>query len=87
MSSAIKSCAVKGNSLFLTTDNVFNKFVDLKETDYYMCTDKINDMCVLNASDSDMRAVLGCQDRLIRVLDNSQLQYEVEVNRIIPTFY
>ena len=86
MSSAIKSCVVKGSSLFLATDNVYNKFIDLKETDYYLCTDKINDICVLNASDSDMRAVLACQDRLLRVLDNSQLQYEVEVG-IIPFCY
>ena len=79
MSGEIRCCAVKGSSMYLTTEHVYNRFVELKETDYYLLTDKINAICVLNSSDSDMRAVLACQDRLLRVLDGSQLQYEVEV--------
>ena len=66
--------------MFLASDHVYNRFVDLKETDYYLLTDKINSLCVLNTSDSDMRAVLACQDRLLRVLEGSQLQYEVEAS-------
>ncbi|XP_075247418.1 BBSome complex member BBS7-like [Convolutriloba macropyga] len=79
MSGQVNSCAIKGSSMFLASDHVYNRFVDLKETDYYLLTDKINSLCVLNTSDSDMRAVLACQDRLLRVLEGSQLQYEVEV--------
>ncbi|XP_019647281.1 PREDICTED: Bardet-Biedl syndrome 7 protein homolog [Branchiostoma belcheri] len=71
---------VTGSDLFLTGTYVFNHFHDLKDQNYFLAPDKINDvLCLPLDKFSLLTSVLACQDRVLRVLQESDLLYEVEV--------
>lgn len=71
---------VSGSHLFLGGNYIFNHYIDCKDEDYYLCSDRINDMLCLPLSRiQEVTPVLACQDRVLRVLDKSNLLYELEV--------
>ena len=41
------SSYISGVDLFVSGNNVYNHFEDCKDTDYYLCSDKINDVLCL----------------------------------------
>ncbi|XP_028815428.1 BBSome complex member BBS7 isoform X1 [Denticeps clupeoides] len=76
----INAMHVSGADLFVCASYIYNHYCDCKDQDYYLSGDKINDIVCL-PGDKVGRAVpiLACQDRVLRVLQGSELLYGVEV--------
>lgn len=75
----IESMHAEGNYLYLCGNYIFNQYDECKDKNYFLSPDKINDITVLNISDEVAVPVLACQDRVLRVLKDSDLFYEIEV--------
>jgi hypothetical protein len=62
--------AVFSDFLCISGSYVYNLFKSSKELAYYLCTDKINDLILLNADEeASITPVLACNDRVLRILD------------------
>ncbi|XP_071787420.1 BBSome complex member BBS7-like [Asterias amurensis] len=80
LTESIKTMWVCGSHLFLGGNYIFNHYIDCKDENYYLCSDRINDIICLPLNRvKEVTPVLACQDRVLRVLDGSNLLYEVEV--------
>ncbi|BFZ14686.1 hypothetical protein BsWGS_17726 [Bradybaena similaris] len=80
MSEPIVSMYVEGTDLLTCGNFVFNHYHDCKDVNYFLCNDKINDVLCLPADRRNgITPVLACQDRVLRVLQGSELLYEAEV--------
>jgi Bardet-Biedl syndrome 7 protein len=77
----ISSMHVEGGHLLVCGPYVYNNYLDCKDVDYYLCSDKINDVLCLppSAEPEPLSPILACQDCSLRLLKGSELQYEVEV--------
>ncbi|XP_036407572.1 Bardet-Biedl syndrome 7 protein [Megalops cyprinoides] len=81
LAESIKAMYVSGADLFVCASYIYNHYCDCKDQDYYLSGDKINDIVCLPAESSGrVVPVLACQDRVLRVLQGSELMYEVEVS-------
>ncbi|XP_046853164.1 Bardet-Biedl syndrome 7 protein homolog [Xenia sp. Carnegie-2017] len=78
LTESIKSMFVNGADLLLCGNYIYNHYQDCKDKNYFLCSDKISDVISL-ASKSCVTPVLACDDRLLRVLKDSNLLYELEV--------
>ena len=48
---------------------VYNHYLDCKDTDYYLCSDRINDvLCLPSSPDRQLSPILACQDCSLRLL-------------------
>jgi Bardet-Biedl syndrome 7 protein len=58
------------SKLWTATDYIYNQYDNGVDKASFMSPDKINDMLIVNVTghDSDFYAVLGCQDRYLRVI-------------------
>ncbi|PVD34246.1 hypothetical protein C0Q70_05514 [Pomacea canaliculata] len=80
MTEPIQSMYVEGPDLFACGKFVYNHYRDCKDTNYMLCGDKINDvLCLPTHMVQEVTPVLACQDRVLRILQESELLYEVEV--------
>ena len=60
---------VEGNNLFVCGSYIYNHYVDCKDTNYYLSSDKINDvLCLPPVENAPLCPVLACQDNTLRVL-------------------
>ncbi|XP_074849474.1 BBSome complex member BBS7 isoform X4 [Carettochelys insculpta] len=76
----IKAMHISGADLFLCASYIYNHYCDCKDQHYYLSGDKINDvLCLPVEKLSRITPILACQDRVLRVLQGSDLLYEVEV--------
>jgi hypothetical protein len=76
----IQNIYISGVDLFISGKNVYNHFEDCKDTDYFLCSDRINDvLCLPPERTEGLSPVLACQDCALRLLHGSELVYEVEV--------
>ncbi|XP_015681430.1 Bardet-Biedl syndrome 7 protein [Protobothrops mucrosquamatus] len=76
----IKAMYISGSDLFLGASYIYNHYCDCKDQHYYLSGDKINDvLCLPPDKLSCIVPVLACQDRVLRVLQGSDLLYEMEV--------
>ncbi|GCB66885.1 hypothetical protein scyTo_0013629 [Scyliorhinus torazame] len=77
----IRAMYVSGADLFLCANYIYNHYCDCKDQDYYLSSDKINDIiCLPVEKVGHIAPILACQDRVLRVLKGSDLLYEVEVS-------
>ena len=80
----IRSMFVQDDHIYTGGEYIYNHFVQLKDTAFFMSNDRINDLtCEFVSSESRQRgadAVLACQDRMIRVLTGSELLYEASID-------
>ncbi|XP_072898956.1 Bardet-Biedl syndrome 7 protein isoform X2 [Hemitrygon akajei] len=77
---SIRALYVSGANLFLCASYIYNHYCDCKDQDYYLSSDKINDIICLPVEKVDsITPILACQDRVLRVLKGSDLLYKVEV--------
>ncbi|XP_051895219.1 Bardet-Biedl syndrome 7 protein isoform X2 [Pristis pectinata] len=77
---SIRALYVSGADLFLCASYIYNHYCDCKDQDYYLSSDKINDIiCLPVEKVGNITPILACQDRVLRVLKGSDLLYEVEV--------
>nr|XP_020637128.1 Bardet-Biedl syndrome 7 protein isoform X4 [Pogona vitticeps] len=71
---------ISGSDLFLGASYIYNHYCDCKDQHYYLSGDKINDvLCLPVEKLSSIIPVLACQDRVLRILQGSDLLYEMEV--------
>ncbi|XP_062902591.1 Bardet-Biedl syndrome 7 protein isoform X1 [Mobula hypostoma] len=77
---SIRALYVSGADLFLCASYIYNHYCDCKDQDYYLSSDKNNDIICLPVEKVDnITPILACQDRVLRVLKGSDLLYKVEV--------
>ncbi|WAQ99051.1 BBS7-like protein [Mya arenaria] len=80
MSEGIESIYVEGADLFCCGKFMYNHYHDCKDTNFFLSGDQVNDViCLPSLLVSPLTPVLACQDRVLRVLQDSELLYEVEV--------
>ncbi|KAJ7357670.1 Bardet-Biedl syndrome 7 protein [Desmophyllum pertusum] len=81
LTESIQSMCVNGADLFLCGNYIYNHYHDCKDENYFLSGDKITDvLCLPTKKNTDVLVpVLACQDRVLRVLQDSDLLYEVEV--------
>ncbi|XP_033106003.1 Bardet-Biedl syndrome 7 protein homolog isoform X2 [Anneissia japonica] len=80
LTESIKTMWVSGSHLFLGGSYIFNHYVDCKDENYFLSSDRINDVtCLPLKKVPNVTPILACQDRVLRVIDGSELLYEVEV--------
>ncbi|ERE90914.1 putative Bardet-Biedl syndrome 7 protein like protein [Cricetulus griseus] len=80
LTESIKAMYISGSDLFLSASYIYNHYCDCKDQHYYLSGDKINDVICLPVERlSRMMPVLACQDRVLRVLQGSDVMYEIEV--------
>ncbi|XP_077388007.1 BBSome complex member BBS7 [Festucalex cinctus] len=80
LTESINAMHVSGADLFVCASYIYNHYCDCKDQDYFLSGDKINDIVCLSSENLARPVpVLACQDRVLRVLQGSELAYEVEV--------
>ncbi|KAK3099890.1 hypothetical protein FSP39_011300 [Pinctada imbricata] len=80
LSEPISSMYVEGSELFTSGNFVYNHYHDCKDTNYFLSADKICDViCLPMDKCPEVTPILACQDRVLRVLQDAELLYEVEV--------
>ncbi|XP_076005228.1 BBSome complex member BBS7 isoform X1 [Genypterus blacodes] len=80
LTKSINAMHVSGSDLFVCASYIYNHYCDCKDQDYYLSGDQINDItCLSLEKQSHLVPVLACQDRVLRVLQGSNLAYEIEV--------
>uniref|UniRef100_A0A3Q2IL64 Bardet-Biedl syndrome 7 n=1 Tax=Equus caballus TaxID=9796 RepID=A0A3Q2IL64_HORSE len=80
LTESIKAMHISGSDLFLSASYIYNHYCDCKDQHYYLSGDKINDIICLPVERLPrITPVLACQDRVLRVLQGSDVMYEIEV--------
>ncbi|XP_075056418.1 BBSome complex member BBS7 isoform X2 [Mixophyes fleayi] len=80
LTESIRAMHVSGSDLFLCASYIYNHYCDCKDQHYYLSGDKISDvLCLPMDKVERITPILGCQDRVLRILEGSNLMYEVEV--------
>ncbi|XP_063046463.1 Bardet-Biedl syndrome 7 protein [Engraulis encrasicolus] len=80
LTETINAMHVSGADLFVCASYIYNHYNDCKDQHYYLSGDKINDIVCLPVETVGRTVpVLACQDRVLRVLQGSELLYDVEV--------
>ncbi|XP_031571614.1 Bardet-Biedl syndrome 7 protein-like [Actinia tenebrosa] len=80
LTESIQSMHVYEADLFLCGNYIYNHYKDCKDENYFLSGDKINDVITLPPKrNGEQFPILACQDRVLRVLQDSDLLYEVEV--------
>ncbi|GIY85834.1 bardet-Biedl syndrome 7 protein homolog [Caerostris extrusa] len=80
MTEAIKSMHISGNDLFVCGNFIFNHYYECQDQNYYLSVDSINDMICLDMDKvGTIVPILACQDRILRVIKESNCLYEMEV--------
>ncbi|XP_055938767.1 Bardet-Biedl syndrome 7 protein homolog isoform X3 [Argiope bruennichi] len=80
MTEPIKSMHISGNDLFVCGNFMYNHYYECQDQNYYLSVDSINDMICLDMDKvGTIVPILACQDRILRVLKESNCLYEIEV--------
>ncbi|XP_012590281.1 PREDICTED: Bardet-Biedl syndrome 7 protein [Condylura cristata] len=80
LTESIRAMHISGSDLFLSASYIYNHYCDCKDQHYYLSGDKINDVTCLPVDRVPrLTPVLACQDRVLRVLQGSEVLYETEV--------
>lgn len=60
---------VEGSNLFVCGTYIYNHYVDCKDANYYLSSDRINDVLLLPHREANpLYPVLACQDNSLRIL-------------------
>ncbi|KAL4229928.1 Bardet-Biedl syndrome 7 protein [Mactra antiquata] len=80
MSEPIESIYVEGSDLLCCGKFMYNHYKDCKDTNFFLSGDQVSDViCLPSHIVKTLTPILACQDRVLRVLEESELLYEVEV--------
>lgn len=81
----IRLVRVKDANIFTAGEFAFCRFVESKDVDFLMASDRINDLLVAplvpaaSASASAPTCVLACKDRKLRALDGAAIRFDAPV--------
>lgn len=77
----INAMRVSGADLFVCASYIYNHYCDCKDQNYFLSGDKINDMVCLPVETVGRTVpVLACQDRVLRILQGSEVLYDFEIS-------
>ncbi|KAM4052916.1 BBSome complex member BBS7 isoform 1-T2 [Anomaloglossus baeobatrachus] len=80
LTESIRAMHVSGSDLFLCASYIYNHYCDCKDQHYYLSGDKISDVLCLPVEKLEkITPILACQDRVLRILEGSDLLYDIEV--------
>lgn len=80
MTETIMSMHIYGNDLFACGNYIYNHYYECQDKNYYLSSDRINDIAIVPSKKTDnLIPVLACQDRVLRILKDSECMFEVEV--------
>lgn len=80
LTETIQSIYVEGPDLYVCGSYIYNHYHDCQDQHYFLAPDKVNDILVIPPlNEAPLLPVLGCQDRVLRVLNKSELHFEIEV--------
>jgi len=82
LTEAVSNLCVSGSDLLVSGAYIYNHFHDCNDQGYYLSNDSINDMISLPTTRNEQKPftpVLACNDKVLRVLKNCTLFYEVEL--------
>ncbi|XP_036170891.1 Bardet-Biedl syndrome 7 protein isoform X1 [Myotis myotis] len=81
LTESIKAMHISGSDLLLSASYIYSHYCDCKDQHYYLSGDRINDVICLPVERlPHLTPVLACQDRLLRVLQGSDVVFEIEVS-------
>ncbi|XP_027010318.1 Bardet-Biedl syndrome 7 protein isoform X1 [Tachysurus fulvidraco] len=81
LTESINAMRVSGSDLFVCASYIYNHYCDCKDQDYFLSGDKINDIVCLPVETVGRTVpVLACQDRVLRILQGSELLYAFEIS-------
>ncbi|KAF7707032.1 hypothetical protein HF521_018250 [Silurus meridionalis] len=81
LTESINAMRVSGADLFVCASYIYNHYCDCKDQDYFLSGDKINDMVCLPVETVGRTVpVLACQDRVLRILQGSELLYDFGIS-------
>ncbi|KAK3564971.1 hypothetical protein QTP86_032429 [Hemibagrus guttatus] len=81
LTESISAMHVSGADLFVCASYIYNHYCDCKDQDYFLSGDKINDIVCLPVETVGRTVpVLACQDRVLRLLQGSELLYAFEIS-------
>ncbi|VDM92325.1 unnamed protein product [Onchocerca ochengi] len=78
---------VYGVEMFLCGERNFNHFHDCVDANAYLCVDRINDVLCLPIVEGSwigrgITPVIACNDKTIKVIEGSKLNYEIGLNDV-----
>ncbi|VDN04159.1 unnamed protein product [Thelazia callipaeda] len=78
---------IYGIEMFLCGERKFSHFHDCVDANSYLCTDQINDVLCLPVVEGSwvgrgITPIIACDDKTVKVLEGSQLSYEVGLKDI-----
>ncbi|XP_047143361.1 Bardet-Biedl syndrome 7 protein homolog [Hydra vulgaris] len=80
LSEPVQSMFVDGVDLFLCSSYIYNHYHENSDQNYYLASDKINDIVVLTMPDGmPCLPVLACQDRSLCVINKSEKLFDIQV--------
>lgn len=80
LSENIETMYVEGVNLFLASKYIYQRYLNLEDKDYLLCPDQINDIiCLPLSKNKEVIPILACRDRVLRILRDSTIKYELEV--------
>ena len=78
LTESINNIFVEETNIWTSCEYIYNAYENGADVGFYMCHDQIHSMVMENVSkQTEYSAILGCQDSAIRVVDGSQLTFEV----------
>ncbi|EEB11524.1 conserved hypothetical protein [Pediculus humanus corporis] len=75
----VKTMCVIDNNLFVTGQHCLYHYLDLKDVNSFICNEVIIDLIVLSTKKNVLMPILACSDRVIRVLEESNVLYSVPI--------
>lgn len=64
---------IEGGNLFVCGTYIFNHYVDCRDANHFLSSDKINDVvCLPPVEGAPLLPVLACQDNALRIIKVSQ---------------
>lgn len=79
----IRTVRVKDINVFAAGEFAFCRFVESKDADFHMASDRIHDLLVAPVTSTSSHAapncVLACKDRKLRVLEGGRVRYDAPV--------
>ena len=80
LTESIQALFATEKDLLVGCNYIFNHYVQCKDSNYFLSPDRINALLRLPIpGTSHLYTVLACQDRVLRLMQDSEMFYEVEV--------
>uniref|UniRef100_A0A7S1C5K1 Bardet-Biedl syndrome 7 protein homolog n=1 Tax=Bicosoecida sp. CB-2014 TaxID=1486930 RepID=A0A7S1C5K1_9STRA len=88
LSETITAMVVEDSKIWTGAEYVFNVFDNGRDVEFFMAPDRINDIAIENVTrETEYDAVLGCQDRFLRVVQASTAAQDCAVDAPVTTVH